>query len=81
MEVHKLSERDNYHTYWRLHLSMLLNTTKKGFVQQNINNNNTSTVGAIVKNSYERVARLAWECGCAKSITLCMFWRKLQAII
>ena len=82
VEVQKMSERDNYHTYWRLHLPMLLNTMEKnGFAQQNINTNNTSAVGQIVKNAYEHVARVAWERGCAKSITLCMFWRKLQAII
>ena len=37
---------------------------KKGFAQQNINTNNTSAVGLIVKNGYERVAHVAWECGC-----------------
>ena len=33
---------------------------KKGFSQQNINNNNPSVIGQIVKNAYERVARVAW---------------------
>ena len=28
-EVQKMLERDNYHTYWRLHLPMLLNTILK----------------------------------------------------
>ena len=49
VEAQKLLERENYHTYWRLHLPKLLNTTKKVFAQKNINTNNTSTVGQIVK--------------------------------
>ena len=32
---------------------------KKGFAQKNINTNNTSAVGQIVKNAYERVSRVA----------------------
>ena len=31
VEVRKIPERDKYHTYWRLHLPMLLNTIKKRF--------------------------------------------------
>ena len=81
MEVHQGSERDKYHTYWRLRLPMLLNTIKKGFVQQTINTKNTSVVGQIVKSAYERVDHVAWDRGCEKTITLCMFWRKLQAIM
>ena len=81
MEVHKISERENYHTYWILHPPMLLNTTKKGFAQKNINTNNKSAIGKIVKSAYKSVAQLAWERGCANSITLYMFRRKLQAII
>ena len=75
VEVHQILERDKYHTYWRLHFPMLLNTIEKGFVQKNISTKNTSVVGQIVKISYRCVARVAWERGCAKSITLCMFWR------
>ena len=54
---------------------------KNEFAQKNINTNNTSDVGQIVKYGYERVAHVAWEHGCVKSITLCMFWRKLQAVM
>ena len=75
-EVQQISERDNYHTYWRLQLPMLLNTMKKS-----INTNNTSVVGQIVKNAYKRAICVAWERVCAKSITQFMFWRNLQAII
>ena len=53
------------------------NNEKNEFAQQNINTNNTSDVGQIVKNTYEHVARVAWEPECEKSITLCMFWRNL----
>ena len=81
VEVQQMPERENYHTYWRLHLPILLNTIKKGFAKQNINSNNTSTVDQIVKNTYKRVARVAWKYGCSKIITLCMFWGKLQAIM
>ena len=70
VEVQQIPEIDNYHTYWRLHLPMLLNTIKKGFAQQNIKTNNKSAVGQIVKNAYERVAHLAWERGGTKSTTL-----------
>ena len=56
VEAHQIPERDQHHTYWRLHLRMLLNTIKKGFSQQNINTNNTPVVGQIVKNVYKRVA-------------------------
>ena len=49
---------------------------KNGFVQQNINTNNTSVIGKIVKNGYERVVRVAWECGCVK--TLSMFWKNYR---
>ena len=57
VEDHQMSERDNYHTYWKLHLPMLLNTmVKNGFEQQNIDTKNTSAIGQIVKNSYERVS-------------------------
>ena len=63
-------------------LTHLLNTMKKNeFAQQNINTNNTYAVGQIVKNTYEPVARVAWEPECAKSITLCIFWRNLQSIM
>ena len=61
--------------------AILLNTIKKGFAKQNINSNNTSTIDQIVKNTYEYVARVAWERVCSKIITLCMFWGKLQAIM
>ena len=44
-EVQEIPERGKYHTYWRLHLIMLPNTTKKVFAHQNINSNNTSAVG------------------------------------
>ena len=54
---------------------------KKGFAHQNININNTSAVGHIVKNGYELVAHVAWECGCEESTALCMLWRKVQAIM
>ena len=81
VEVPKTPKRDNYQTYWRPHIPMLLNTIKKGFVQKNINTNKTSAVVQIVKNAYKRVARVAWERGCNNSITQCMFCRKLQATI
>ena len=54
---------------------------KKGFSQQNINTNNKSVFGQIVKSAYKRVARSAWERDCANSIALCMFWRKIQAVL
>ena len=54
---------------------------KKGFAQKNISTNNKSAVGQIVKSACKRVAHVAWERSCAKIITLCVFWRKLQAII
>ena len=61
VEVHRISERENYHTYCRLRLPMLLNTiNKKVFAQKNINNSNTSVVCQIVKNTYKRVAHVAW---------------------
>ena len=80
MEAQQILERDKHHTYWRLHLPMLLNT-KKRFTQKSINTNNTYVVGQIAKITYGRVAHVAWERGCAKNITLCMFWRILQAIM
>ena len=55
MEVHQRPERDKYHTYWRLHLPMLLNTKK---AQKNINAKNTSVVDA-----YESVDHIVWENG------------------
>ena len=54
---------------------------KKVFAHQNTNTNNTSIVGQIVRSSYKRVAHLSWERGYAKSIALCMFCGKLQAIL
>ena len=45
-----------FQTYWRLNTTLLLNAMKNRFAQQNINTSNTSDVGQIVKNSYERVA-------------------------
>ena len=54
---------------------------KTGFAQGNIDSNNTSAFFQIVKNTYDHVARVAWERVCSKSITLYIFWRKLQAII
>ena len=54
---------------------------KKGFAQKNINTNNTSDVGQILKKEYECVSHLAWERGCAKRITLFMFWRKSLTIM
>ena len=59
MEVCKISERDNYHTYWTLHIPRLLNTIEKWVRTENINISNTSTVGQIIKNAYKRVARVA----------------------
>ena len=74
VEVHKRIAKEKYHAYWRLHLSMLLTMIRKNrFAQQNINANNTSVIGQNFKNEYKRVARVDWERGCAKSITLCMF--------
>ena len=81
VEVQKISERDSYHTYWILNLPMLPNTIKNCFAQQNMDTNNTLAVGQIVKNVYEHVACVSWERGCTKSITLCMFWIEVQAII
>ena len=43
----KISEQEKYHTYWRLHIPMLLNMMKKGLAPQNSNTNNTSVVGKI----------------------------------
>ena len=61
VEVQKILERENHHTYWRLQLPILLNKMKKkGFAQQNINTNNTPAIFQILKNSYERVAHVAW---------------------
>ena len=54
---------------------------KKGFAQKNINTNNTSIVGQIVKSANERVARISWEHGFSKIITLCMLYSKWQDII
>ena len=74
-------ERDHFQTYWRLNTTLLLNTIKKRFAQQNINTRNTSDVGQIVKNSYEHVACVYWERDCTKITTLYMFWRKPRAIM
>ena len=49
VEVHQKPKRDKYRTYWRLQLLMLLNTIKKIFSQKNINTNNTSDVGQMIK--------------------------------
>ena len=81
MEVHQRPENNKYYTHWRLHLHILLNTTKKGFTKQNINTNNKYFVDQLVKNAYESVDRVAWERGCIKRITLCMLCRKLHAIM
>ena len=81
MEFHQRPERDKYCTHWILHLPMLLDTIKEGFSKNNINSNNTSAVGQIVKNAYECVARVAWERGCTNGITLCMLWGELQVIM
>ena len=54
---------------------------KNVFSQKNINTNNTSVVVWMIKSAYRRVSCWAWERGCANSIVLCMFWRKLQAIL
>ena len=70
VESHQTPEKDKHHTYWRLHLLMLLNTIKKGFSQQNINTNNKSIVGQIVKSAYKRVVCLAWVRDCENSTTL-----------
>ena len=51
---------------------------KKGFAQKNINTNNTSAFGPIVKNAYECVNHVAWERGCANGITLCMFLKRYR---
>ena len=48
MEFQKNSERDNYHTYSRLHLPVLLNTIKNGIAQKYINTSNTSDLGLIL---------------------------------
>ena len=80
VEVHQIPERYKYHTYWTLHLPMILNTIKK-IAQQNVNTNNTYIIGKIGKSSYEHVANVSLEYVCAKSITLCMLRRKLQAIM
>ena len=54
---------------------------KKVFSQQNINTNNKSVVGQIVRSAYRRDDFLSWECGCANSIDLFIFCKKLQEIL
>ena len=39
------------HKYWRLQLTMILNTIKKGFAHKNINTHNTSVIGKMLKNN------------------------------
>ena len=80
VEFQKTSERDNFYTYWRLHIPMLLNQMKKKVSKKNINSNNTSAVEQIANITYGRVARVSWGRGCAKRITLCTSCRKLQTI-
>ena len=60
VEVHQIPERDKYHTYWRLHLNMLMNTIKKGSAQKNISTKSTSVFGLIVRSPYERVSCVDW---------------------
>ena len=50
---------------------------KKRVSTENTNINNASDVETIIKNTYERIAHVAWERGCANSIALFMLWRKL----
>ena len=59
VEVHKRPERDKYHTYWRPHLLMLLNTITKEFPHKNININNTYIFGQIIKTANGHIAHLA----------------------
>ena len=54
VEVHQKPKRDKYRTYWRLQLLMLLNTIKKIFSQKNINTNNTSDVGQMIKIAFKK---------------------------
>ena len=47
----EIPERGKYHLYWRPHLPVLLNTTKKkGLQSKNMNTKTTSVVGKFVKN-------------------------------
>ena len=50
---------------------------KKRVSTENTNINNASAVETIIKNTYERIAHLAWERGYANNIALFMFWGKL----
>ena len=59
VEVQKMSERENYHTYWILHLPMLLSTIKKRVCTEKYKYQQYIAVGQIVKNACERVAHEA----------------------
>ena len=50
MEFHQSPERDKYHTYWKLQLTIPLNTIKKRIYTENLSTNNASVVGQICKN-------------------------------
>ena len=73
----------------KIKISHILETThthsnnyyKKGFSHRNIYTKNTSVIGQNVKNYYKHISHLSSEHSCEKSITLCMLWRNVQAIM
>ena len=45
------------------------------------NDKHIYAVGKNIKNEYKRVDNVAWERGCEKSISICMFWINIQEMM
>ena len=79
MEVHQISEKEKYHTYWRLHLPILTTTIKRFFTYKYRYKQYIYHWPKCKK--YKHITHASWERGREKSITLCMLWRNAQEIM